>query len=179
MHFIFQRLIFPFALIAISLRAVGFENAEFFHKSLTTHKVLLFLSRSCPCSASHTKYLNDLVDKYKTVKFYGVITDIFDESSQVEIQKYYSQENFKFPLIRDDKQLLVKEYHALKTPHAVILRKNSDNSFAVVYEGGVTDSRDFAKAKKKFLGENLEALSHGKPVKYAVGKSLGCYIRRF
>ena len=179
MRLIFQRLIFLLALVVVSLKAVGFENAEFFHKDLADYKVLLFLSRICPCSSSHTNYLNGLADKYKSVKFFGVITDIFDESSKLEIQKYYSQENFKFPIIRDDKQSLIKEYHALKTPHTVILKKNNDKSFAVVYEGGVTDSRDFAEAKKYFLGENLEALSNGRPVKYAVGKSLGCYIRRF
>lgn len=161
-----------------SLGAVAFENASVFQRDQSKYKVLLFLSKSCPCSDSHVNHLNNLSTKYRNVKFFGVITDQFSPSSSTEIQKYYSQQHFRFPLIKDEQQILIKEYQALKTPHSIILSKDGHGSYTKVYEGGVTDSRDFSKATKEFLSENLAALTHGKPLKYTVGKSLGCYIRR-
>ncbi|MCB0408242.1 MAG: hypothetical protein KDD34_08565, partial [Bdellovibrionales bacterium] len=90
----------------------------------------------------------------------------------------FSKKNFNFPIIQDEAQVLVKRYQALKTPFAVILEKQQDQTYKTIYQGGVSDQRDFTQSKAHFLDENLKALSQGKTVKYAVGQSLGCYIRR-
>lgn len=158
--------------------AKAFESATAFEQDQAEYKALVFLSQSCPCSKSHVEHLNKLSLEYKNIALYGVITDIFNEKNKQELEDYYKDKNFKFPVIKDEKQLLIKKYKALKTPHSVVLNQVADGKYKIIYQGGVSDHRDFDKSKKHFLKENLSSLSKGQPLKYAVGRSLGCYIRR-
>lgn len=166
------------AMAVAPFTAQAFEDVTSFEKNNSKLKVLLFLSYNCPCSKSHVDHLNEQKNLYKDAALFGVITDIFEEESTPEINSYFTADRFEFPLIRDDAQKLVKAYGALKTPHAVILERQANNTYKVIYQGGVTDTKEFEKSKKKFLGENLAALAKGDKLKYSEGKCLGCYIRR-
>lgn len=157
----------------------AFVERSDFKLNSSDYKVLLFLSQSCPCSKSHVEHVNQLAKQYENVSFYGVVSDRFSEENSKQISKYYKENNFTFPLIKDEKQILISEYNALKTPHVVILKKNENNKFKVLYEGGVSDKRMFERSKKRYLSENLQAIASRSPIKYSEGKSLGCYIRRF
>lgn len=161
-----------------SISASAFENISRFEQDSYPFKVLLFLSKDCPCSKSHVAHLNELQDKFKTVAFFGVITDEFSEDNKKWIEEYFTNANFKFTIIKDSEQKLIKEYRALKTPHATLLRREPNGKYTRIYEGGVSDHRDFSHSKANFLSENLAAATSGKPLPYNNGKSLGCYIRR-
>lgn len=158
--------------------ADSFRGPESFESNSAPFKVLVFLSKDCPCSRSHVMHMNELSSHYEKVAFFGVITDVFDGRFRKDLQDYYADKNFDFPLIKDEEQILVKKYGALKTPHVVLLKRSSSGDYEKIYEGGVTDHRDFSRSSRKFLSENLEAVIHGKPALYSQGKSLGCYIRR-
>lgn len=158
--------------------AWAFESVRNYEENPSSLKVLVFLSKNCPCSRSHVDHLNGLSQKYPNIAFYGVITDFFNKDSEPEIKAYFDFKNFKFPLIKDSEQILVKKYGALKTPFSVIVR-SEDSKKQVLYEGGVSDDHDFPSSKKHYLEENLAVLTQGKDPIYKVGKSLGCYIRRF
>lgn len=167
-----------FTCLFTSTIVFAYESVESFNKNQSEIKVLVFLSSSCPCSKSHVEHLNQLQSTYKTVSLFGVVTDIFDEDNTKSINEYYKSQNFKFSMIKDDKQVLIKKYKALKTPHTSVLQKQSSGDFKLVYQGGVSNHRIFEKSDVYFLSDNLEQLSQGKPPKHAFGKSLGCYIRR-
>ena len=167
-----------FLIVLSPTLTLAFEEIQFFENNNSPIKVLVFLSRSCPCSKSHVDHLNKLNRDFEMVSLFGVITDDFDKSSEGEIEQYYSEKNFEFPLIKDEPQTLVKKYNALKTPHSVIVKRDANKSYQIVYQGGVTDNRTFSQSTKKFLAENLAALSQNKAPVYTAGKSLGCYIRR-
>tara|TARA_Y100001935_G_scaffold231958_1_gene213352 strand:- start:2408 stop:2935 length:528 start_codon:yes stop_codon:yes gene_type:complete len=156
----------------------AYESVKSYQENPSSLKVLVFLSKNCPCSRSHVDHLNGLSQKYPNIAFYGVITDFFDKDSEPEIKAYFDSQNFKFPLIKDSEQMLVKKYGALKTPFSVIVQNQSSQE-QVLYEGGVSDDHDFPSSTKHYLEENLAALAQGKDPIYKVGKSLGCYIRRF
>ena len=141
------------------------------------NKILVFLSQKCPCSCSHVSHLNELSQKHKNISFFGVISEPVDQENQNEVVNYFKKENFAFPIIRDDQQVLVNQYGALKTPHSIILKKNQDN-YEVIYEGGVSDKSQFTKSTKHFLEENLTQVKLGKELTYKQGVSLGCYIKR-
>lgn len=180
MKYLYGWMIIPsLCFVILQQNAFGFDRRDVFEDNQSKYKVLLFLSKGCPCSHSHVKHLNEIAERYKEdVALFGVITDIFDKKSKEQIENYFAKTNFKFSIIKDEEQFLVKNYKALKTPHTVVLSKKADGAYEIVYQGGVTNSKSFTKSNKKFLSENLEALTHGQPLKYAVGKSLGCYIRR-
>ncbi len=162
-----------------SWAAYGFTNPSVFEKENSELKALVFLSASCPCSRSHIDHLNKLNASNSNLKVFGVITDDQSPSNLKKLEQYYTKENFKFPILKDPTQSLVKKYDALKTPHVVLLKKQKNGKFQKIYEGGVTDQRQFSRSKNKFLAENLAALKQSKPIPHEKGRSLGCYIRRF
>ncbi len=172
-------IIYVLTLLNLSVVASELTEPSHFFKGSSPHKVLIFLSKNCPCSRSHVQHLNTLNTAYKEVSFYGIVTDPINKSSQHEVYSYYQAKNFNFPIIKDPKQILVKKYKALKTPHAVILSKGLSEDYNIVYQGGVSNRRNFSNSNQKFLQENLRQITQGLPLKYKVGKSLGCYIRRF
>lgn len=158
--------------------AFAFENLERFRSDEKATKILVFLSKDCPCSRSHVEHLNELSQQFSDVAFYGVISDEFTKESTPLIESYFASSNFKFTIIKDPEQKLVKEFGALKTPHVTILKKQPNGKYTRIYEGGVSDHRDFSHAKATFLKENLMAVANNKPLPHSNGKSLGCYIRR-
>jgi hypothetical protein len=169
--------------LAIMFTAL-FSHADYvdksaFEKDTSRWKALVFLSEACPCSRSHITHLNELQEKYPELKIFGVISEPPKNAEEKQdVDKYFKGTTFKFPIIADEKQVLVGQYGALKTPHLTLFEKNAKGAYEVVYQGGVTNQRDFEKSSVKYFAENMEQLTQGKVVKYKNGQSLGCYIRR-
>jgi thioredoxin-related protein len=173
-----QLLMATFILFMSFFAGADYTSPEAFEKETSRWKALVFLSEGCPCSRSHIVHLNELQEKYPELKIYGVISEPpKDEKEKKEVDGYFQNTVFKFPIIADDKQSLVKRYGALKTPHLTLFQKNA-KGYEVVYEGGVTDQKDFAKSGVKYFAENMAEISQGKTPKYKNGQSMGCYIRR-
>ncbi|NQZ02519.1 MAG: redoxin domain-containing protein [Bdellovibrionales bacterium] len=167
------------AIISLPSAALVKSNWKEFENDQSQLKAVVFLSSTCPCSRSHVSHLNQLSVSYPEMALYGVITDRLDAESESQLLSYYSAENFQFPVLKDQDQKLTIKYSALKTPHVVLLRRGKSGSYETLYEGGVSDKRDFEYAKKRFLAENLEAIRVGRKPRHRRGQSLGCYIRRF
>jgi peroxiredoxin len=165
-------------LLVFSFNSFALETSEDFFKNSSDVKVLVFLSKDCPCSKSHVEHLNQLHQDFSSMAIFGVIADPVDKDEAQETADYFSSKNFKFPLLNDPEQKLIKQFKALKTPHVVVLKKQPSNNYTVIYEGGVSDQRKAENASVFFLRENLQALQNNKHLPFAQGKSLGCYIRR-
>lgn len=134
--------------------------------------VVVFLSARCPCSNSHNTELRDLANAYKEFNFVAVHSNV-DEGKDIS-KPYFEKAAFPFPVIEDEKAKLADDLKAFKTPHAYIFGSNGE----VLYQGGVSNSKDCAKADKKFLREALEDLHAGKSVRTPEGRTLGCAISR-
>ena len=169
--------------LIITLLMSSFSQADYlapnaFNEESSPYKALIFLSHKCPCSRSHIEHINSILTKNKDLKIFGVISEPSKGDDKVLSDQYYTQSNFNFPIIEDPQQSLVKEYGALKTPHVTLLKKTMEGKFKVIYQGGLTNQKVFNDSGKFYLAENMENLSHGKPLKYERGFSLGCYIKR-
>jgi hypothetical protein len=134
--------------------------------------VVIFLSAKCPCSNSHNIELRDLAQSYKEFNFVAVHSNV-DEGKELS-KPYFEKAAFPFPVIEDEKAQIADKLQALKTPHAYIFSSSGD----VLYQGGVSNSKDCAKADRKFLREALEDLHAGKSVRTPEGRTLGCAISR-
>lgn len=134
--------------------------------------VIIFLSAKCPCSASHNMELRDLAQNYTDFSFVAVHSNI-DEGKAFS-KAYFEKAAFPFPVIQDESAQLADRLQALKTPHAFIFGSNGD----LLYQGGVSNSKDCTKADRKFLREALEDLQAGKTVRTPEGRTLGCAISR-
>lgn len=158
--------------------ANAYETVSAFETSAAPLKVLIFLSKDCPCSRSHVEHLNELSETHKSVNFFAVITDVIDGDNHKDIESYFHKNIIRFPIIQDTEQKLIKAYGALKTPHVALFQRQANGQYTRIYEGGVTNHRDFASAKVQFLKQNLQAATEHKRLPFNNGKSLGCYIRR-
>lgn len=150
-------------LSARSLEALPWESE---------HKVFVFLSDDCPCSRSHVDHLKKLKVQYPDVAFIGVHSDSLKE--RPESRAYYLEEDFNFPVLRDDAQILLQRFKALKTPHAFLLDKDNQ----VLFHGGVTDASEFEGAGRFFLQEALAQVTRGEKVQRNYARPLGCPIYR-
>ncbi len=134
--------------------------------------VIMFLSSLCPCSNSHIIELNSLASKYPNFTFVGVHSNADEPREQA--RDYFQNVGVKFPVLQDDGAKIADEFKASKTPHAFIVTKNGK----IAYQGGVSDSRDFGRSKRKFLRDALEDISSGHEVRVPEGRTLGCAITR-
>jgi thiol-disulfide isomerase/thioredoxin len=171
--------VFSLFILLVQFSHAAFLEPDAFLNDNKKIKALVFLSESCPCSRSHMQHLSELQKNYPQVSIYGVMTDRMAKSEDRQrIEKYYLSAEVKFPMIKDEQMKLVKLYGALKTPHVTLLTLGKDGAYEKVYEGGVSNDREFKSTSTKYLQENLEALLNEKKVIYKANHSLGCYIRR-
>lgn len=134
--------------------------------------VVYFLSSSCPCSQRHFDHLNKLQKKYKQFGFVGLHSNA--GTSLEQAMKYFSRFEINFPVLLDNHLQYANLFGAVKTPHVFIVSKEG----ALLFQGGVTDSRDFSRAKIFYLSDALNDLASGREIKEKKAKTLGCYIQR-
>jgi len=134
--------------------------------------VVVFLSAKCPCSNSHITEIKNLASEYPDVSFVAIHSNA-DES--VEFSKpYFEKMALPFPVIQDHNTEIADRLQAFKTPHAFILSNQGD----IIYQGGVSNSKDCSKADKLFLREALVDLQSGQKIRTPEGRTLGCSIAR-
>lgn len=138
------------------------------HKGL----VAVFLSTVCPCSNSHLGELRKLTEEFPDFVFVGIHSNV-DEGKDQTVA-YFKNANLPFKIVQDTGARIADEFKALKTPHAFVILKDGTLS----YQGGVSDSHDFAGASRKYLREALSDLAAGRKPKTPEGRTLGCAISR-
>lgn len=133
--------------------------------------VVLFISNECPCSNSHLDHLKELTRQYSAVSFVAVHTGEHRNISTIE--EYYRSKNLNFAVLADSEQKLIREFKALRTPQAFLIKGQS-----VLYSGGLSDDAHFPAAKKHYLKEALQEAIQNKPITSPHSKLNGCYIER-
>lgn len=134
--------------------------------------VVVFLSSKCPCSNSHVDELKDLAREYSAFRFLAVHSN--GDESESQARSYFKEMALPFPVVQDDKFLLADRFGAQKTPHAFVVLPDGK----VAYQGGVTNSNEYARATKKHLRNALADLQAGRDIAVPEGRALGCFIVR-
>lgn len=132
--------------------------------------VVVFLSAKCPCSNSHIVELKSLFQDFPDFEFVGVHSN----GNEPAAKTYFENIALPFRVIEDKDFALANQLKALKTPHVFVL----DRDGKTLYQGGVSDSKKFERATKKYLRSALTDLHDGRAVATAEGRTLGCEISR-
>ena len=155
-----------------SIEGYNLLNASKLQYSLKDRiSVLIFLSKTCPCSNEYVPYLKNLQKTYPNILFLGIHSN--KRIKKTEAQVFYRNKSLNFPVIDDKKLFWAKKLQALKTPHVYVYQNG-----VRVYHGGIANSRFFKNAKTFYLEEVLVALVQRKNIPYSEGRALGCYIQR-
>jgi peroxiredoxin len=139
--------------------------------------VIFFTTTDCPLSNSYVPEMNRIRAEYgkRGIAFYAVQTDT--TIPDAEVRRHATEFGFKFPVLLDPKQTLVRLAGATATPEAAVL----SNEGAVLYLGRI-DNRvvDFDKrrpaATESDLKNALDAVLAGKPVDHPRTDVIGCAI---
>jgi peroxiredoxin len=139
--------------------------------------VVYFTTTDCPIGNSYVPAMNRLHDAYapRGVAFYAVQTDL--TIPETDVVKYAREYNYRYPLLFDRPQTLVRRAGATTTPQVAIF----DPQGKLLYLGRI-DNRvaDFGKQRTAAtvfdLRDSLDAVLAGKPVLHATTKSIGCAI---
>lgn len=136
--------------------------------------VIYFLSSECPCSQSHEDELFRLAQKYENhpVRFLGVISDKYTDVKK--IREYFSERDWPFPLALDLDLTWANRLRAYKTPHVFVF----DAKEQLLYQGGVTNSRDCERATEFYLDRALNQMIQSEPINPSKTKAMGCVIYR-
>lgn len=135
-------------------------------------KVLVFLSKTCPCTQQNIPYINEISKNFPEIEFIGVHSVRNATSKDIEeIRENYKAE---FPIIDDSDLKMADFLKANRTPQTFILDENNN----VLYSGGVTERTNPYSAKKLYLKNALTELANNQAITEKETRSLGCIILR-
>ncbi|MGE4130838.1 MAG: redoxin family protein [Bdellovibrionales bacterium] len=134
--------------------------------------VVVFLSARCPCSMSHIPEVKTLAQKFPDFSFIGVHSN---QDEPISLSRpYFAGLDLPFPVVEDEGATIANQFKALKTPHVFVVNKKGD----VLFQGGMTNSRDCATSDEHYLQDALTDIQAGKKVASASVRTLGCAISR-
>jgi peroxiredoxin len=170
------------ALAAQSLPRFALRDTEgaLHHQDEWSNKqaiVIFFTTTDCPLSNSYVPEMNRIQKDYSTrgVEFYAVQTDT--TVAATEVQRHARDFGFAFPVLLDERQVLVRLTGATTTPEVAVL----SSSGKVLYLGRI-DNRivDYDKRRTVVtefdLRNALDAVINGKQVPRARTNVVGCII---
>ncbi len=136
--------------------------------------VIMFIAIQCPVSNSYNARMNDLYRDYhdKQVAFVGINSN---KGENVEEIKVHAQEKgFKFPVLKDMKNVIADRLSATVTPEIYVL--NPD--FQIVYHGRIDNASRIDKVTSNDLRNALDESLDSKPVALSSTKAFGCTIKK-
>lgn len=144
--------------------------------------IVVFTCNHCPFSKAYESRILDLDKKYAELGYPVIAINSNDVNKSPDdsfelMQELAKEKNYSFPYLYDETQEIAKNYGATRTPHAYILRKES-NSLIVKYIGAIDDNADEPEnAKIRYIQLAVDALISGNEVTIKETKAIGCTIK--
>lgn len=136
------------------------------------NKVLVFISRTCPCTQQNIPYINELAKEFPQMEFIGIHS--VKGADPKLIDEVIMEYKPTFSIV-DDKDLLIANIlKANRTPQIVVLNEKNE----ILYNGGVTNRTNPKSADKFYLHNALVELAQNKSITEKETRSLGCVILR-
>lgn len=174
-------------LLSLSALAGELKKAENFtledvngkKHSLTDYKsskaiVLMFIATQCPVSNAYNERMAALEKDYasKGIAFIGINSN--KQESVEEIKEHAATHGFRFPILKDHKNVIADKFEATVTPEIFVL----NGELEILYHGRIDDSQREAKVTAKDLRAALDEILGGKKISTVSTKAFGCTIKR-
>lgn len=144
--------------------------------------IIIFTCNHCPFAKLYPSRLNQLNNKYKSlgiplIAISSTDTIQFEEDTYLNMIAKSAAEDFNFPYLYDNQQVVAKNFGAQKTPHAYVIWKEN-NKWVVKYNGAIDDNgAEPEKVQINYVAKAVEALLNDKKISIVETKSIGCQIR--
>jgi len=88
------------------------------------------------------------------------------------------EKGYTFPYLFDAKHEVFRVYGATKTPHAFVLKKDTQGQLIVKYIGAVDDNyQDVSAVKEPYLENAINAVLSDKEPNPSMTKAIGCGVK--
>lgn len=160
---------------SFSLKDVNGKTHSLTDYSKSKAIVVMFIATQCPVSNDYNSRMAKIYEEYKdkNVTFLGINSNKAESVS--EIKSHASKNNLKFPVLKDEKNIIADKFAASFTPEIYIL---DPSSFNILYHGRIDDSRDESGITSKDLSKALDEILKGVKVSVSKTKAFGCTIKR-
>ncbi len=137
--------------------------------------VIIFIATQCPISNSYNTRMVDLYNEYhsKNIAILGINSN--KTESIEECKTHAEKHGFKFPVMKDEGNVIADMFEAHHTPETYVL---NPQTFEVLYHGRIDDSMDINNVESKDLANTLDEILAGKKVSVTATKAFGCSIKR-
>lgn len=141
--------------------------------------VIFFTCNHCPYVLGSDELTKSTAENYNSlgVRFVAINSNspnTYEEDSYENMVIRMQENNFPWVYLHDEKQEVVQEYGALKTPHFFVF--NQDRR--LVYTGrGVDSPRDISRMTVNDLDRTLSELISGRQVSVPITNPIGCNIK--
>jgi peroxiredoxin len=137
--------------------------------------LILFIATQCPVSNAYNTRMVGLYNQYheKDIAILGINSN--KQESLDECREHAEKHGFKFPVLKDEKNVIADMFEASVTPEAYVL---NPESYEILYHGRIDDSRNEDNVESKDLAKALDEILAGKNVTVTKTKAFGCTIKR-
>lgn len=137
--------------------------------------LVLFIATQCPVSNDYNTRMVELYKKYtgKDIAVLGINSN--KQESIIECRSHAEQHGFKFPVLKDQNNVIADMFEASVTPEAYLIEPKT---FKILYHGRIDDSRKENSVEVKDLENALNEILAGKKVLVTKTKAFGCTIKR-
>jgi len=145
--------------------------------------IIVFTCNHCPYAKLYENRIIELANNYKSKGWYLIAINPNDpvkepDDSYANMKKRAREKGYTFPYLFDDTQEISRSYGALRTPHAFVLKKETEGKYKLMYAGAIDDDTENVKMlKEKYVELAIEAIEKGEPVNPAITKAIGCTIK--
>jgi peroxiredoxin len=135
--------------------------------------VIVFVSAQCPVVRAYNERISKLAADYaaKGINFIGVNSN---STESLEWVKSHTEENYKFPVLIDTKNVIADQFGASVTPEMFYF--NDKN--VLVYRGAIDNDKSGENPTNNYLRDAIDATLDGKPVAKTTAAAFGCGIKR-
>ena len=137
--------------------------------------VVIFIATRCPVSNAYNTRMVELYNKYhdKNIAILGINSN---KTEDIDECKTHSEEHgFKFPVLKDEKNVIADMFEASYTPEAYVL---NSKTLEILYHGRIDDSREESNVEVADLSNALDEIIGGEKISVAKTKAFGCTIKR-
>lgn len=144
--------------------------------------IIVFTCNHCPFSKAYESRILELDKKYADLGYPVIAINPNDVKKSPDdsfelMQELAKEKNYSFPYLYDETQEIAKAYGATRTPHAYVLKKESNN-LIIRYIGAIDDNADEPEnVKIRYIQLAVDALISGNEVITKETKAIGCTIK--
>ena len=135
--------------------------------------VIVFLSAQCPVVKGYNDRINQIAADYqaKGINFIGINSNATESNEWV---KTHAAANYKFPVLKDEGNVIADRLGASVTPEAYYF----DAKNVLLYHGAIDNDKSGKAITDNYLRVAFDASLSGKVIEKTRANAFGCSIKR-